>query len=625
MEVISAARHNGLDHFSLPFRSALRYGYERIAGYFRQGPEALFPAYPPFGQVAASDIGVVFPEAVWGDEAQTLLAKSTTETSIVESGQTELVPALSGLDFTLPPFEHQYESLNRAYLYPRTALLLDCGLGKTKVTIDLFRGAKHAGEPISALVLAPSSGIVVNWANELAKHGSDLTIRTTATSSGNTLAKAKRLAMYEEIRDDAPEVLVTSYGCLVNDAELIKRAFPHTTLVCDESHYLQTPTSKRSLAVKQLSGCQRALLLSGTAAQGSPLHVYTQLSVLAPHLVGDLWSFKKRYLIMTDGAMCKDCNRRYEVPPESGRCWCGCKKLRKVKIVHGFRNLHVLSKIIGTVALRKTAEECLDLPPLRTIDVPYTPSRAVKKAYNALVKFAGIELTGGKKVAPSKAAQRTMHLLQVLSGFIRAESDEKGEVTHVDADSRMAAIEDLLSSIRSTDNAKTIIWGHFLASLDLLGAKLTELGIGYVRVDGGVKNREDLRVKFETDPECEVYLGQIQTGIGVDLVAANYVVYADLPYFSWAQYEQSLKRAHRIGQERPVTVYRLYAPNTIHEYVLDTLSSKNNVVQSLVEKNLCMLCKHAKTCRVEGIKPFDSGCKTASSSVAKMQANLVTL
>jgi len=615
-----------LNFFSLPYLRALRCGYERILGFEKRGDRALFPAYPPFGITSSSDLRLVFPDADWTPRALQVLEETATACELVDAQNTELPAPLRGMSFSLTPFDHQYESLTRAFLYPRTALLLDCGLGKTKVTIDLMRACKRIGENVRAIVLAPSAGIVINWGNELKKHGPELVYRTTSTDKGNLLAKKRRAELYEEIAaDEEIDVLITSYGCLVNDAVAIKKAFQHTVLVCDESHYLQTPTSKRTKAVKTFSHCTRRLLLSGTAAQGSPEHLYGQLDVLAPFLVGNLWSFKQRFLIITDGAMCNECKHRFEEPPESGHCWCGSKSLKKVPIVHGFRNLHILNGIVGRVALRKSAEECLDLPPLRTIDIPYQLPQAASKNYNSLVKNTAAELRDAKQVASPAAAQKILRLLQILAGFVRADEDEKGEYTLVDAEPKMQVLKDLLDAILATADSKIIIWGHFIASLDIIETLLNKMEIKYVRIDGSVKNRELLRTTFEEDPDCKVYLGQIQTGIGVDLVAANYVIYADLPYFSWAHYEQSLKRAHRIGQKRSVTVYRLFVPHSVHEYVLQVLSTKDKVVKSLVNRNLCALCSNTAECLRHDVRPFDTDCTLANSRVAKMKSHLATI
>ena len=629
---IAATEVGGLPYFVLPYRPALRRGYERIKGFARLGDYATFPAYPPFGPVVANDLILVFPDADWTDGAAKALEVAQSSVVYIEEGPQELPGPIRDLDFVLPPFDHQIESLIRAYLYPRTALLLDCGLGKTKVTIDLIRACKLAGEDMHALVLAPSGGIVVNWARQIREHGPELNVVTTSTASGNLIAKKRRTAMYASIAEEAPDVFVTSYGCLVNDASLIKNAFRHTMLVCDESHYLQTPTSKRTKHVRKFATCPRRILLSGTASQGSPVHLFGQLAVLAPYLVGDLWKFKTKFLDMVDGAMCVRCKRRFEEKPRNNRCWnCFHDEFRTVPIVVGFKNIKVLNRIVTTVAIRKSAEECLDLPPLRTIDVPYRLPAAAQKLYNSLVQSAQADLLDGKRVSTPQAAQCILKLLQILAGFVRSDrpdpTDEKsqGEIVHFDNATRMQVLQDLIEAIFASADSKVIIWGHFIESMNIIERFLTKNELEFVRVDGSTPNRETLRTKFETDPDCRIYLGQVQTGIGIDLVAANYVIYADLPFFSWSHYKQSLKRAHRIGQTRAVTVYRLFAEGSIHEYVLSVLDTKDSLVQSLVNNNLCGLCKHARACMEQGVKPFDDECLLARNYVSKPKAKLTTI
>jgi SNF2 family DNA or RNA helicase len=359
--------------------------------------------------------------------------------------------------------------------------------------------------------------------------------------------------------------------------------------------------------------------------------MYGQLAVLAPYLVGDLWKFKEKFLDMVDGYMCLRCKRRFENEPRNGRCWnCYHDEFRTVPIVVGFKNISVLNKIVSTVSLRKTADECLDLPPLRTIDVPYRLAKPAQKLYNSLVQSAQADLLNGRTVSTPAAAHTIMKLLQIVAGFVRSDSPDPenevpGEIVHFDNGTRMQALSDLTDSIFASADSKVIIWGHFIESMNIIERFLNKQELNYVRVDGSTSNRETLRKKFETDPECRIYLGQVQTGIGIDLIAANYVIYADLPFFSWSHYEQSLKRAHRIGQQRAVTVYRLYAEGSIQEYVLEVLDTKDSLVQSLVNNNLCSLCKFARSCLESGVKPFDEDCAMAKDYVSKPKAKLVTI
>jgi SNF2 family DNA or RNA helicase len=309
--------------------------------------------------------------------------------------------------------------------------------------------------------------------------------------------------------------------------------------------------------------------------------------------------------------------------PRIKKCWsCGVADFRRIQIVKGFKNLHVLNKIVATVAIRKTAEECLDLPPLNTIDVPFAVATSTRKIYNEMVEGTVNELLAGGNAESPKAAQRVLRLLQILAGFM---PDAEGTIHRFDNSLRLQTITDLLEAIFASADSKVIIWGHFIESMNIVAELLDKLKVSYVRVDGSVKHREALREKFETDPECKVYLGQVQTGIGINLVAANYVIYADLPFFSWSHYKQSVKRAHRIGQTRPVTVYRLYAEGSLHEYVLHVLDLKDSVVQSLVNQNLCSMCSDARKCIDADVKPFDAACSLAKSQVKNRKARLAQL
>jgi SNF2 family DNA or RNA helicase len=598
----------------------------------------LYPAYPPFGKRVLQDIRTAFPDAALDDLA------SAQEQDLDHVEQRVVDQVLPDVTLPVKPFEHQRQGLATLYHNPRWALLWDPGVGKTKVICDLklmLPGQKM-------LVLAPRV-VVSTWLREMAFHSGGQ-IRTAAISgtrenkievinnahkydvlvttygTARTLgfpslgkkakdilgaakkpgvqAVAKTLALLPSTAKQAEWAKKWVAGApLAELAAEVGRAprswigeIDYRIVVADESHYLKQVNSKQTQAAMALAAkAPRRYILSGTPALGDPRHLYGQLKFLASSLMPENWfEFANKFLV---------------------------KSPYNDHIVTGFKNLHIINQRVDSVALRRTKEECLDLPGRQTIDVPITPSGQQVKWYNdaldSVAELVNEQLNLGPEetlIDDVNAAVKLNKLAQILSGFMYVQKpvgpgqEPVREVLRTKENPRLEALQGLLETILENPANKAIVWCVFKVEMEDICGLLEREGIGYVRLDGKTSGDSGaLLGKLESDATCRVLVGQISTGIGFTANAAAYTVYYSLDW-SLERYLQSNDRNYRAGQTKKVTVYRLGIKNSVDSYKTKALDLKQDISKMMTAKVTCVTCHNQEVCLESGTEAFGEGC-----------------
>ena len=546
----------------------------------------LFPAYPPSSEDTVADLKKVAPELEFTARA---------EEGASYSGAPE------DFNFHVSPFTHQKETLDFALKNLRCALWLDCGLGKTGVIVNLVRVLKK-----KVLVLSPVVGIET-WFNEVAFHSNGEL--NAVRVKGSPLQKKAAIAGACENNVD---ILIMGYDSAPNYMDYL-RSFPYEIIVADESHNLRDHRSRRTKAALKLSTqAARRIVMSGTPTFGNPLSLYGQLAFLAPYIPApDYWTFRRHHIIHVKG---------------------------NPRLVTGYKNLDLLRDKIERISIRKTKEECLDLPPRTVIDVTFDLEGDQKKLYNDLVTQACVDLGNGVLYDGDNAAVTLQKLLQVLSGFfilpppnvcdgcehVLACVEQKikpftrschnhpvplhQKTKHLKKNPKLVALMDLIDSI----GEKTIVWFTYTEEGNIIANELVKQGISFVKVDGSNSSKAaELVQEFNTNKETQVYLSQISMGTAITLNSAAYMIYYNLS-FRLDHYLQSVDRNYRIGQKRPVFVYRLFAKNSILEFVMHTLAAKLDLSEILTAKIDCALCDRSQKCFIEKVEPFKKGCRYRS-------------
>lgn len=617
-----------------------------------------YPAYYPFGYTAKEDLKIICPELRWSPEAQVVCGQLDREHARMcqLEAQYGTKAALNNeypLDFLfhLEPYRHQQYGIQRALLRWRDFFLWEMGTGKTKVMVEMFRLLRQRGELTRVLVIAPPV-VLATWEREVLRHAAgELSVLLWHPKRG------KRRELFRQAK--AADVVVLSYARARHEMNGLAKAnwglkkgggtdeecaewqelsetsltdLHYNVIIADESQNLGNFRSEQTKACLKLSAqAARRYCLTGTAAD-RPEQLYAQLRFLAPALMPMSYQeFEDQHL------------RYHKTKPY---------------LITGYKRMNVINERIDAIATRAKKEECLDLPPMVIQDIHVHPRPAQIARYNELVSEMKASLAVDLRylVDPSTwedaevrqqailqlphAATRIVKLLQVASGFLVIGPDRTicdncprqehcvvnrikpytNECSVVQVEPETVVVRDFgnpkletfeyyLSEILEADPThKVLCWGTFLLELDDMEALVRRRGWGYVRVDGSntkhIKQYED---RFQGDPDCRVYIGQVASGVGITLTAANYAIYYSLPW-NRIHYRQSLERNNRPGQTRPMTAYRLMTQGTLDEFIAKLLSHKDLVAYTLTEKITCAPCHKALACAQDGVRPFRAGC-----------------
>jgi SNF2 family DNA or RNA helicase len=349
-----------------------------------------------------------------------------------------------------------------------------------------------------------------------------------------------------EIRLDRPaQIYIINYeGARIITENLLHRDFD--LLVCDESHALKEPTSLRSKACYRLSqNIKHKIIMTGTPILNSPLDVFAQYRVLSPTVYGLSWyRFRARYAIM-GGYM--------------------------NKMVIKYVNMKDFKARLFVCSTIKTKEECLDLPDKLYETIRLDLPQDQRSMYKDL-KDAFIAEFQDKIVSAPVMLTRLMRFSQITAGFYKTiQGEEHAFKTNPKTDWLIEWVKD--------NQKKIVVFCRFHKEIDMLKAALAEVGIGSVCVDGRNTDRMDSIHRFDNDPECKVFIGQIQVaGQGINLQSASYCTFLSNSY-SYGERRQAEDRIHRIGQKSNCTYFDIVYRDTIDEKLLKVLAKKEELAK----------------------------------------------
>lgn len=443
-------------------------------------------------------------------------------------------------------------------------LLMDMGTGKTISTVAIAGRMFLDGYIRRMLIIAPTSVCAV-WPNEFERFG-DFPSRV-GLLLGDHRTRVQRLKWLEApATPGKPEplrVAVINYESTwrlkSGDGKLdYLQSFAADLVVCDESQRIKSPSAQQSKAVWALGAlAPYRMILTGTPIQKDTRDIWSQWRFLNPDKFPISYhAFQNRYAIM--GGF-------------EGRQYLGS------------RNVEELTRKTHSCGFRIRKEECLDLPEKVFEDYPVEMDPKSKQIYKALQKQSIAELDGCE-VTANHVLVRMLRLQQLTGGFLQDDDGNRHQVNTAKID----ALTDIVDSLVVDEGHKVVIFGRFLAELDLIENMLREKlpkGMSYVRIDGSVKaaSRGDLVKSFQENPGCMVFLGELDAcAEGLTLTAAQTVVYYSVNW-NLAKYQQSADRVHRIGQTGTCTYIHLVVPGTIDTKIMEALKSKSDIAKSVVD------------------------------------------
>jgi SNF2 family DNA or RNA helicase len=447
----------------------------------------------------------------------------------------ELVPEVPHtFEASLRPYQQQgYVFLSRLAHWGAGAVLADdMGLGKTLQTLALMveQGARGP-----ALVVAPTS-VCTNWLDEARKFAPSL--RVLRFGSGTREQTVRELGPFD--------VLVCSYGVLQQHGELLaSKRFQ--VIVLDEAQAIKNASTRRAKAALELVGNVR-IALTGTPIENHLGELWSILSFANPGLLGSPKSFEDRFVkpIQRDGDRAA---------------------------------AQLLRRIIKPFVLRRRKSEVLDdLPEKTIITLRVEPSDDERAFFAALREQALSRVTDRDK--PGEARIR---LLAELMRLRRAACHPALVAPDSAlASSKLATLEALLEELIQGGH-RVLVFSQFVDYLTLVRERLSALQISHQYLDGSssTRARADSVAAFQAGTS-DVFLISLKAGgFGLNLTAADYVVHLD-PWWNPAVEDQASDRAHRIGQTRPVTIYRLVMEGSIEEKILALHASKRELADDLL-------------------------------------------
>ncbi|TWT73959.1 DEAD/DEAH box helicase [Allorhodopirellula solitaria] len=430
----------------------------------------------------------------------------------------------------------------------------DMGLGKTIQTLALLlhrangptgssktrgrksnRAATHSIGP--ALVVAPTS-VGFNWASEINRYAPTLT--------PHLFGPGDRAEMLHGL--GPRDVVICSYGLLHQEAEKLHAQNWHT-IVLDEAQAIKNADTRRSEAAMKLTSDFR-LILTGTPMENHLGELWNLFQFINPGLLGSRDSFNQKFAIPIERDNDNEA-RRY------------------------------LKKLIQPFILRRTKSQVLDELPSRTeITLQVELSDEETAMYEALRRKAV------KNLEDTNDDDRPTHI-KILAELMRlrrfcCHPDLVTPNAGIPA-TKLALFNETISELLE-GNHKVLVFSQFVDHLSILKAELDQRGISYQYLDGSTPAAQrKKRVEAFQAGEGDVFLISLKAGgVGLNLTAADYVMHMD-PWWNPAVEDQASDRAHRLGQQRPVTIYRFITTDTVEERILQLHSQKRDLADSLLE------------------------------------------
>lgn len=409
----------------------------------------------------------------------------------------------------------------------------DMGLGKTVQILAVLLARAEDGP---ALVLAPTS-VCTNWINEAARFAP--TLRMHRFGDGDRAAMISGLG--------PRDVVVSSYGLMHSESTLLTPV-QWNTLIADEAQALKNPRALRSKAAAALNANFRVL------ATGTPIENH----------LGELWSL---FQIINPGLLAtqKKFEQQFISPMEHGD-------------QHAKQRLKAL---VAPFILRRHKSQVLtELPPRTEINRVVEASEEEKAFYEALRRQALDDLA-----APEEATgNQRFKILAEITRLRRACCHPRLVSPAVDIEgSKLKELMNIVEELVENGH-KALVFSQFVDHLKLIRTALDKKGVNYQYLDGSttVKKRQAAVDDFQAG-KGDIFLISLKAGgSGLNLTAADYVIHMD-PWWNPAVEDQASDRAHRMGQLRPVTIYRLIMAGTIEEKILSLHQQKRELADSLLE------------------------------------------
>ncbi len=415
----------------------------------------------------------------------------------------------------------------------------DMGLGKTLQMISVLLAAKLEGQQAHSLVVTPAS-LVYNWQEEFARFAPELSVCPVV---GGLDERKDIIQNYQKW-----DVLITSYDLLKRDiAEYEDKQFRYQ--VVDEAQYIKNHTTAAAKAVKIIQSKQR-FALTGTPIENRLSELWSIFDYLMPGFLYGYDTFKKEMETPIAKYKDEDVSKR-------------------------------LKRMVSPFILRRLKQDVLKDLPEKIEEVRYAKmEEKQQRLYDAQVVHM-------RDVVQSQAEESFQrNKLQILAELTKIRQiccDPSLMLENYDGESakREACLELVKSAMEGEH--KMLIFSQFTSMLELLEQDLAEEGIAYYKITGATPKEKRLELvrAFNSDATPVFLISLKAGGTGLNLTGADIVIHYD-PWWNLAVQNQATDRAHRIGQEKVVSVYKLIVKNSIEEKILHMQEAKKNLADEIL-------------------------------------------
>jgi len=414
----------------------------------------------------------------------------------------------------------------------------DMGLGKTVEALVFILSEKESGHSDKPNLLVLPRSLLVNWQREASRFTPGLKVHQ------HFGADRKK----DPTKFNGFDLILTTYGTMLRDIEML-REYRFHYVVLDESQAIKNPVTKTSKAARLLNSDHR-LVLTGTPVENSTFELWSQFAFLNPGLLGNLEYFKHEF---------------------------GNPIERKGDVAAS----ELLRKMVYPFILRRTKEKVAPELPPRSERVVYSDMEpAQRKFYNKTRDYYRAMLVGmieeeGMNNARMKVLEGLLRLRQISNHPKLVKAEFRGE------SAKFLLLLDTLETLRA-EGHKALVFSQFVSMLKILRQEMETREIPYVYLDGRTRKRQERVDTFQSSPEIPFFLISLKAGgVGLNLTAADYVIHID-PWWNPAVEMQATDRTHRIGQDKPVFVYKLITRDSVEEKILLLQEKKKTLVEQLI-------------------------------------------
>ncbi|TWX57656.1 DEAD/DEAH box helicase [Colwellia hornerae] len=464
--------------------------------------------------------------------------------------QVTTVPVPEGLNATLRTYQHQgLNWLQFLREYQLNGILADdMGLGKTIQTLAHLLIEKQQGRLTKPVLIVAPTSVIFNWANEIEKFTPQLSYRVLHGSK-----RQQHFDCFEGLENQV-DIIITSYALITKDLALYSQQ-KFYYLVLDEAHYIKNTKTKLYQAFLTLKA-QHKLCLTGTPMENHLGEFWAQFNFLLPGFLGGQRQFTKLF----------------RTPIEK----------------HGEQERkQLLNQRIKPFILRRTKDKiATELPPKTEIIQKLRIEGQQAELYESVRLAMDSRL---KDIIADKGLKRSQ--IEVLDALLKLRQvcnhPKLLSLEGAKKVNQSAKLDYLMETLpeQIAEGRKILIFSQFTSMLALIEDELVAEGIDFVKLTGSTTNRQAVVDKFQ-EGEVPVFLISLRAGgVGLNLTAADTVIHFD-PWWNPAVENQATDRAYRIGQDKPVFVYKYIIENSIEEKIQKIQQNKAELAKALLSEEV---------------------------------------